>query len=110
MFYSINPAGGSIRLNKISTAGQSGMEDLAAQTGGAAFLADNLSGLDAVFDRVSAEIKSQYLLGYYSPVLRTDGSLHRIRVTVPSRPGARIRARRGYYPNSPTAERRGAHE
>ena len=38
VFYSINPAGDSYRLNKISVRAQSGMDRFANETGGAAFL------------------------------------------------------------------------
>jgi Ca-activated chloride channel homolog len=96
VFYSINPAGRSVRLNQLSREGQQSLETLANQTGGMAFLADELTELDAIFARVSAEIGAQYLLGYYSPA-PVDGSFRRIRVTVPSDPGLRIRARQGYY-------------
>ena len=97
VFYSINPAGKSIRLNRISREGQHGLEALAAQTGGVAFLADELTELDTIFSRVSAEIGAQYLLGYYSPAAGPEGTFRRIQVMVPSDPGLRIRARQGYY-------------
>ena len=38
VFYSINPAGNSFRLNKISTRAQNGMQKFADDTGGTAFL------------------------------------------------------------------------
>lgn len=97
LFYSINPSGPSIRLNKISLKGQEGMATLATETGGAAFVPDKLEDLDAVFRQIAAELQAQYLLGYYSSDERTDGAFRRIAVRVPRRPDLRVRARQGYY-------------
>jgi Ca-activated chloride channel homolog len=96
IYYSINPAGPSIWLNKISTDGQSAMQALAAQTGGAAFLPDRVEDLPEIFDRIAQELHAQYLLEYYSRE-HGDGSFHKIVVRVPTRSGLRIRARLGYY-------------
>lgn len=98
LFYSINPSGPSIRLNKISLKGQNGMISLASATGGAAFLPDGDEALDRVFRQIAAELQAQYLLGYYAPDERTDGAFRRITVRVPKRPTLRVRARQGYYP------------
>jgi Ca-activated chloride channel family protein len=97
VFYSINPSGPSIRLNKISLKGQDGMASLASVTGGAAFLPDKLEDLDAVFRQITAELQAQYLLGYYSSDERTDGGYRRINVRVAKRSDLRVRARKGYY-------------
>jgi len=99
IFYSINPGGPSVRLNKVSQLGQQGMEALAAQTGGAAFLAEKIKDLGEIYGRIAAELQAQYLLSYYSPDPRTDGSFRTIRVRVPKRPDLRVRARQGYYAN-----------
>jgi len=97
LFYSINPSGSAIRLNRISLKGQDGMVSLASGTGGAAFLPEKLEDLNAVFRQIAAELQAQYLLGYYSTDERTDGSFRRITVRVPDRSDLRIRARQGYY-------------
>ncbi len=97
LFYSINPSGPSIRLNKISMTGQEGMSALASVTGGAAFLPDKLEDLDAVFRQIAAELQAQYLLGYYSSDERADGGYRRITVRVSKRSDLRVRARQGYY-------------
>jgi Ca-activated chloride channel homolog len=97
LFYSINPSGPSIRLNKISMRGQDGMSQLASETGGAAFLPDRLEDLDQVFKQIAAELQAQYLLGYYSSNERNDGRFRRIEVRVPARLGLRVRARQGYF-------------
>ncbi len=97
LFYAINPSGPSIRLNRISTKGHKGMEKLAAETGGLAFLPDKLEDLTQVFSQIAAELQAQYLLGYYSTNEKNDGQFRRITVRVPKRPDLRIRARQGYY-------------
>jgi Ca-activated chloride channel homolog len=97
LFYSINPSGSSIRLNKISAKGQDGMVSLASATGGAAFLPEGPEDLDEVFSRIAAELQAQYLLGYYSTDERADGRFRKITVRLPGRPGLRLRARPGYY-------------
>jgi Ca-activated chloride channel homolog len=97
IFYSINPSGPSIRLNKISLKGQDGMVALAAATGGAAFLPDGPEDLNDMFGRIAAELQAQYLLGYYSTDERADGRFRRITVRLPRRPDLRLRARPGYY-------------
>jgi len=97
LFYSINPSGPSIRLNKISLQGQENMATLATETGGAAFVPDKLEELGAVFQRIITELQAQYLLGYYSSDERANGAFRRITVRVPNRPELRVRARQGYY-------------
>jgi len=97
LFYSINPSGPSIRLNRISMRGQNGLVSLASVTGGAAFLPNKLEDLDAVFRQITAELQAQYLIGYYSSDERTDGGYRRIDVRVVKRADLRVRARKGYY-------------
>jgi len=97
LFYSINPSGPSIRLNKMSLKGQEGMTALANETGGAAFLPDKFEELEAVFRQIASELQAQYLLGYYSTDERANGAFRRIAVHVPKRPNLRVRARQGYY-------------
>ena len=97
LFYSINPSGPSIHLNKISLKGQEAMASLASGTGGAAFLPDKPEDLNAVFRQIAAELQAQYLLGYYSTDERADGKFRRIAVRVPARSDLRVRARQGYY-------------
>ena len=97
LFYSINPSGPSIWLNKVSMKGHQGMTSLAQQTGGAAFLPEKFEDLDGVFRQIAAELQAQYLLGYYSTDDNADGGFRKIAVNVPKRPDLRVRARQGYY-------------
>ncbi|HEY8459568.1 MAG TPA: VWA domain-containing protein [Blastocatellia bacterium] len=97
LFYSINPSGPSIRLNRISMRAQDDLSSLASGTGGAAFLPASVEDLDEAFGQIAAELRAQYLLGYYSTAERADGGFRRISVRVPRRPDLRLRARKGYY-------------
>jgi Ca-activated chloride channel homolog len=96
IYYSINPSGPSIRLNKISMRGHEGMIRLATDTGGLTFLPDELKDLPKVFKQISAELQAQYLLGYYSTYEVKDGKFRQIEVKVTKQPNLRIRARKGY--------------
>lgn len=96
-FYSINPSGEALKLNMISKRAEEGMEQLATATGGTSFVPEKLENLEAVFRQIAAELRSQYLLQYYSNDESPSGKFLRIKVNVPSRPQLRIRARQGYY-------------
>lgn len=97
LFYSINPTGSSLSLNKISTRGQTVMESMSAETGGKAFVPSKIGDLEAVFRQIAEELQAQYLLGYYSTDERIDGGFRKIKVQVPKRPDLRVRARQGYF-------------
>ena len=97
IFYSINPSGASVRLNEISRRGQSDLSALANETGGNAFVSDNIDDLNDIFSRIAVELRAQYLLSYYSTNSQPDGKFRQISVSIPKRPDLRIRTRRGYY-------------
>lgn len=78
--------------NAILRARQGTLRDLAAATDGLAVIGTN--DLDAGMRRITADLSSYYLLGYYSTG-KLDGRFHSIRVRV-KRPGVQVRARRGY--------------
>jgi len=97
IFYSINPEGQSIDLDAIARRGQNEMQTLATSTGGSAFIPSAPQKLDDIFLQIAAELRSQYLLGYYAKTDMPKGAFLRIAVEVPNQPGLRIRARQGYY-------------
>jgi Ca-activated chloride channel family protein len=85
--------------------GEHALITLAEQTGGKSFYADQ-GGLDQAFKKVSDDLRTQYLLGYY-PQNQVPGSdFHRIRVTIPRAAAEQysISSRTGYYADS-TAKR-----
>jgi Ca-activated chloride channel family protein len=97
IFYSINPGEISASLSRVSRRGHKWMETLAEQTGGSAFFAESLEDLGDIYKRIADELQVQYLLGYYSPNPRADGSFRSIRVEIRKQPELRVRARKGYY-------------
>jgi Ca-activated chloride channel family protein len=82
--------------------GEHALIALAEQTGGKSFYVSD-GGLDKAFARVSADLRTQYLLGYYPKNQEPGRTFHRVRVTVPraAADAFNIRHRTGYYADSP---------
>ena len=76
--------------------GESILREMAEQTGGRLFRADNDKQLNAAFEQISNELRSQYSLGYSPTNPARDGSYRKIEVKVLQR-GHRVQARKGYY-------------
>jgi VWFA-related protein len=72
---------------------QNNLRTMADETDGLAVV--STSNLTAGLRRISADLTSYYLFGYYSSHTALDGKYHRITVRV-KRPGANVRARKGY--------------
>ena len=70
---------------------------LARDSGGQVHFANDLSELDAVYDRIAEELRTQYNLGYVSRNARRDGKWRRIVVRIPERDELLIRHKIGYY-------------
>ena len=82
--------------------GEHALITLAEQTGGKSFYV-NEGGLDKAFSRVSDDLRTQYLLGYYPKNQVPGRNFHRVTVTVPRAAASdfNIRNRAGYYADSP---------
>ena len=82
--------------------GEHALITLAEQTGGKSFYVSD-GGLQKAFARVSDDLRTQYVMGYYPQNQEPGTNFHRIRVTVPrAAPEAfNIRYRTGYYTDSP---------
>jgi Ca-activated chloride channel family protein len=100
VFYSINPSGNALKLNVISTRAQNAMQVLAMSTGGTAFVPERIEDLEAVFNRILNELRSQYLLQYYSNNESAGRAFRRIAVSTPAQPQVHVRAREGYFPKA----------
>ena len=100
VFYSINPSGNTMYLNVMTKRGQDGLQQIAAATGGTAFVPDREDDLESVFTQIAAELRAQYLLQYYSNSQAAGVQFRRVSVTMPSHPELRMRARQGYYPKA----------
>jgi VWFA-related protein len=75
------------------------LEKLAAESGGKAYWAHKLSDLPGVIDRLSIEIRSNYVLGYSTTHLQNDGKYRKVTVELLRTILAplRISWRHGYY-------------
>jgi VWFA-related protein len=65
------------------------------ETGGRTETVHGVAGIDAAMDRLAAEFRQQYSIGYTSTHGK-DGRWHSIRVDVRERL-LKVRARRGYF-------------
>lgn len=115
VFYSVNPSGNLLKLNKVSMRGQEGLQKFADETGGTAFLPEiypdvkgrplesagneqkNQANLDRIFRQIANELRAQYLLQYYSEANFGSGKYVRLNTSLPSKAGLRVKARRGYF-------------
>jgi len=85
--------------------GEHALITLAEQTGGKSFYVSE-GGLDKAFARVSDDLRTQYLIGYYQHNQEPGRTFHRIEVTVP-RAAAQdfnIRHKTGYYGDAPASK------
>lgn len=81
--------------NGRNTAGEHALITITDSTGGAMFILDELNQLDAMFDRIDRELRTQYLLGYYPTPTPPPGTYRHVDVKVKS--GDLVRFRKGYF-------------
>jgi len=74
------------------------LQQLAEETGGKVLVAQDLTELPDIVQKLSAEIRSQYVLGYASNSIN-DGKYHKLRVELTPAPGPQLRTswRHGYF-------------
>jgi Ca-activated chloride channel family protein len=72
------------------------LEQIVAATGGQAFFPTALKDLDSAYEKVLAEIKAQYQLGYLSTNPAQDGKWRKVEIKV-KRPDVKLRSRKGYF-------------
>ncbi len=115
VFYSINPGGSSIHLNKGAIFGQENMQKFADDTGGTAFMPSfqpldtrdtmqnsvnvkrNTETLERIFRLIAGELRAQYLIQYYSDAEFPSNKLVKLDVSVTPASNTHVRARQGYY-------------
>ena len=78
-----------------NTAGEHALITITDSTGGALFILDELSQLDAMFDRINRELRTQYLLGYYPNPAPPPSSTRYVEVKVNT--GDMVRYRKEYF-------------
>ena len=86
-------------LNQLYLMADSYLEKLAEKSGGQVYRADSLTMLPQAFAAIAAELRTQYLLGYYPTNRQKDGTYRKIRVKT-TRKDISIRARPGYRARS----------
>ena len=74
------------------------LEKLADETGGGVIWVRNLNDLPDAMDRLSAQIRNEYSLGYYSDHAQNDGKYHKVKIEVkpPDARPLQVSWRRGY--------------
>ena len=83
-----------------NTGGEHALIQLSHDTGGKYYYASNSTTLDAAFQQISKELRTQYLLGYYPSRMMADSDFRKISITVKpqeGRPQLVVRHRAGYY-------------
>jgi Ca-activated chloride channel family protein len=75
------------------------LQSIAETTGGQAFFPTSVKELDPMYEKVVAEIRAQYTIGYVSSNENADGRWRKVDIKLA--PGAgtdfRVRSRKGYY-------------
>lgn len=72
------------------------LRQLTEATGGQAFFPMAMKEVESAYDKVLAEIKGQYHLGYQPTNSSRDGAWRKVEIRV-KRPDVRIRSRKGYF-------------
>ena len=72
------------------------LEKLSGEAGGSSFAPESIDDLAGVYERIAAELKSQYSIGYVSTNSKTDGTWRRLQVMC-AQEGTEVRSRVGYY-------------
>jgi Ca-activated chloride channel homolog len=84
------------------------LTQLATESGGEAFFPMSMKQIEEAYDKILAQIRAQYSLGYVSTNTSPDGAWRRVEIKI-RRPGLgaiRLQARKGYFaPYKPAASR-----
>lgn len=73
--------------------------EIAETSGGQAFFPSAMKDIEVAYEKVAAQIRAQYSLGYISTDTTQDGSWRRveIKLTRPDLQDARVQSRKGYF-------------
>ena len=84
------------------TGGEHALITLSQETGGKFYYAE-FGDISKAFHRISEDLRTQYLIGYYPAQRRSQTDFRRIQVTLKSNPSYALRYRPGYYatPSAP---------
>lgn len=87
----------SMMLDHLYLTADNYLNELARKSGGRVVRADTLNSLPDAFANIAAELRTQYLVGYYPTNKARDGQYRKIKVST-TRQNVIIRARPGYHP------------
>jgi Ca-activated chloride channel family protein len=76
------------------------LNDISEETGGRLFRVDDLAEMGDIAEKISTELRNQYVIGYRPRDLARDGKWRKVKVKVnppPGLPPLTIHARTGYY-------------
>jgi len=82
-----------------ATGGEHALMTLSEETGGKAFAPNSIGDLDAIYSKISDELRTQYTLGFYSTVHTPPYQFRPIALTTRN-PNLTVRTRRGYFPRA----------
>lgn len=86
-----------IGLSAFDFSATSKMKALAAETGGVAYFPKNIEELKRTYEQLKKELRSQYLIGYYTDSSKSDRKYRTVEVKT-TRTNVRIRTIRGFIP------------
>jgi Ca-activated chloride channel family protein len=72
------------------------LQQITEATGGQAFFPYSMKEVESAYEKILAQIRAQYSLGYASSNRKTDGQWRKVEIKV-KRPDVRIQARKGYF-------------
>lgn len=75
------------------------LSQVAEATGGQAFFPSDVKALSSMYDKVLAEIRAQYTIGYQSTNPRADGAWRKVEIRIARKKAGdyRVRSRKGYF-------------
>ena len=76
------------------------LDDLSEMTGGRMFRVDNVDDMGDIAEKISTELRNQYVIGYRPKDITRDGKWRKVKVRVnppPGLPPLTVYARTGYY-------------
>ena len=79
---------------KANDAEMAGLEQAVVESGGRIEELDDIAGVEPAFRGILAELREQYVLGYYPSNARRDGKWHEVKVKL--RGSGKVRTRGGY--------------
>ena len=80
----------------VGYSGESVLKHMSEETGGRLFQVDRRNNLDAIFDQIQQEMRTQYAIGYTPTNGKKDGSYRKIDLRT-SNKDLKVQVRKGYY-------------